>query len=85
MPAKIAIKPAGKEKKVQTAWPPPLDMSRRNVIIYVIGLVVIVTGYLVLSIGPWDSFWSRSLSPLVLLLGYLVIFPIAIFTRSKKK
>lgn len=50
-----------------------------------IGFVVLVLGYLALSVGPWDSFLSRTLAPIILLVGYLVIFPLAIFRSAKGK
>lgn len=61
---------------------PGIALDRRNVIILVVGLVVITIGYFLLSIPPWDNFLSRSVSPLILILGYLVIIPIAIFYGS---
>jgi hypothetical protein len=74
-----------KEKKVSPSWPPPLGIDRSHVILYVAGLVVCVIGYLLMSVGPWDNPISRSVAPLVLLLAYLVIFPMAILKKSDKK
>ena len=72
-------------KKVSPSWPPPLGIDRSHVIFYLVGLIVMVIGYLLLSVGPWDNPISRTIAPLVLLLAYLVIFPIAILKKSKKQ
>lgn len=74
-----------KEKKgAAPAWPPPLPISRLNVKLYLVGLAVLVLGYLLLSVGPWDNPLSRSFAPLVLLVAYVVIFPLAILWKGKK-
>ncbi len=73
-----------KEKKNQVTWPPPLPIGRRNIQFYLGGFIVIIIGYFLMSIGPWDSFWSRTLAPLVLIFGYMVVFPIAIMIKNKK-
>ncbi len=74
-----------KDKKVTPSWPPPLGIERTHILLYAAGLVVCIIGYLLLSVGPWDNPISRTVAPLVLLLAYLVIFPIAILKGSKKK
>ncbi len=74
-----------KEKKVTPAWPPPLDIDKRHVFLYALGFVVCIIGYLLLSVGPWDNPISRTIAPLVLLVAYVVIFPMAIMKKSNKK
>ena len=51
----------------------------------IIGLVVMVIGYMLLSVGPWDNPISRTIAPLVLLVAYLIIFPLAILWKGKGK
>ena len=60
-------------------WP----LNRENYLLFGLGILVLILGYFLLSIGPWDSFWSRTLAPIVLVVGYLVVIPIAIL-RGKK-
>ena len=60
-------------------WP----LNRENYILFGLGILVLIVGYFFLSIGPWDSFWSRTLAPIVLVVGYLIVIPIAIL-RGKK-
>lgn len=73
-----------KDKKSAAPWPPPIPIGKRNIQLYLLGLVVLVVGYIVLSIGPWDNPLSRSVAPLILLLAYLVIFPLAVMAKDKK-
>lgn len=63
---------------------PPTTLGWQNLALFLAGLVVLVIGYILLSVAPWDNPISRSLAPVVLLLGYLVIFPVAIFYRAKR-
>jgi len=74
-----------KEKKVSPSWPPPLGIDKSHVMIGIIGLVVMVIGYMLLSVGPWDNPISRTIAPLVLLVAYLIIFPLAILWKGKGK
>lgn len=74
-----------KEKKGSPTWPPPLGIDKSHVILYAIGLGVMVLGYMLLSVGPWDNPVSRSVAPLVLLLAYIVIFPLAILWKGRRK
>ena len=48
-----------------------------------LGVFVLIIGFILLSIGPWDSFWSRTLAPVVLVFGYLVVIPVAILYGKK--
>ena len=61
-----------------------LSFGKRNFYILSIGIVVLIIGFILMSIGPVDSFWSRTLSPIVLLIAYLGIIPYSIFYRAKQ-
>ena len=61
------------------------DISHRNILIYAAGLAVLVLGYILLSIGPWDNPLGRTAAPIVLLIGYLVIIPWAILAAGKRE
>ena len=60
-----------------------LPIGPRNLRWLGVAAIVIVIGYIFLSIGPWDSFWSLTLAPILLGLGYFVIIPYAIMTRGE--
>ena len=62
-----------------------LPFHSENYILFGIGLLLIVIGYIALSRGPWNSFWSLTLAPILLVLGYCVVIPIAILYRKRKK
>jgi len=62
---------------------PRIELNRYNLILFLVGLVVLIIGFILMSFGPWDNPLSRSVAPLVLLFGYLVVFPVAIFYRRK--
>ena len=50
-----------------------------------IAIAVIIVGYIFLSIGPHDSFWSLTLAPIFLGAGYFVLIPIAILVRNEPR
>lgn len=76
-----------KDKKKKRAVPLsraqvwPLD--KQNYRLFALGLVILVLGYIFLAQGPWDSFWSRTLAPIVLVIGYCVVIPLAILHGKK--
>ncbi len=61
-----------------------LPLGPRNRFWFGVAVGVIAVGYIFLSIGPWDSFWSLSLAPVLLGLGYFVLIPYAIMTRGER-
>ena len=63
---------------------PRIEISRINVILFIVGIIVLIVGFKLVAISPWDNPLSRSVAPVVLLIGYVVIFPLAIMLRSKK-
>lgn len=62
-----------------------LPFVKENYYLFGIGLITLLIGYLALSKGPWNSFWSLTLAPILLVLGYCVIIPVAILYRKKDK
>jgi len=57
----------------------------RNRLWLLIALGTIIIGYVFLSIGPWDSFWSRTLAAILLGAGYFVLIPYAILARNEPR
>jgi len=72
-----------KDQKIKKKIVFPL--TTENYQIFGIGILVIILGYISLSKGPADSFWSLTLAPILLVIGYCVIIPIAIMYRKRKK
>ena len=58
-------------------------LTTENYQIFGIGILVIILGYISLSQGPADSFWSLTLAPILLVIGYCVIIPISIFYKKR--
>lgn len=55
-----------------------------NYVLFVIGLVLIITGYIVMALGEVNSFQSLTLAPVMLFIGYLVVIPLALVIQQKK-
>jgi hypothetical protein len=60
-----------------------LPFTRKNWAIFAVGLATIVVGYLLLSIPPADGFFSLTLAPILLILGYCVLIPVAILKKDR--
>ncbi len=61
--------------------------GKYNYFILLTGLILLVLGYILMAQNPWDNPISLSISPIVLLIAYIVIFPLSIIIkkgRSKK-
>ena len=59
-----------------------LPFKRKNWLIFAAGITVIGLGYFLLSIPPADGFWSLTMAPVLLVVGYCVILPVAILRKS---
>jgi hypothetical protein len=55
-------------------WP----YKTKNYVLFGAGVFVIIVGYLTMYLGEVDSFQSLVISPLLLLIGYLVLIPYAL-------
>lgn len=66
-------------------WLSELPFARINYILFIVGLFVIILGYVLMGTGELNSVQSLSVSPIVLLIGYLVIIPVTILYRKKDK
>ena len=59
--------------------------SKKNYVLGGIGLATIIFGYVIMASGTVNSFQSLTLAPIMLFIGYLIIIPIALIYRDKKK
>ena len=65
-----------------------MPFGKKNLRILMIGLILIVLGYVAMSQPPFDSFLSMTVAPVVLLFAFLVVIPYSIFYghfNGKKK
>ncbi len=60
------------------------SFGKINYLIFGIGVLVIIIGYLVMISGETTSFQSVKLAPIILVIGYCVIIPISILYKPKK-
>lgn len=60
-----------------------LPFTRKNWSLAIIGLAVIVLGYVFLRIPPAEGFLSLTLAPVLLVVGYCVLIPMAILVRDQ--
>jgi hypothetical protein len=60
-----------------------LPFTKTNYQIFAVGLVLLVLGYVALSQEPWDGTMPLVVAPILLVLGYCVVIPLAILFRKK--
>ena len=57
--------------------------EKTNYTLFVIGVILIITGYFVMANGTVNSFQSLTLAPRLLFFGYIILIPAALIYRSK--
>ena len=60
-------------------WP----FNKTNYAIFGVGIIVIIIGYLIISLNEVNSVASTKIGPLMLFVGYCVIIPISIIYSKK--
>ncbi|MBU1096270.1 MAG: DUF3098 domain-containing protein [Bacteroidetes bacterium] len=81
----MAIKKKNKTVKKVIESPFKDYWDKNNYILLGGGIFVTILGFYLMAQSPWDNPISLSISPIVLLIAYLIIFPVAIFYRKKHK
>lgn len=82
MATKIRKKTIKQIKKTSVS-PFNIYWEKKNYYLLVLGLIVTIVGFYFMTIGPWDSFSSLVISPILLFIAYVIIFPLSIFLRKK--
>ncbi len=59
--------------------------KKENYWILLIGLALVVIGFFLMAQSPYDNPVSLSISPIILLIAYIVVFPLAILYKGKKQ
>lgn len=59
-----------------------LPLGPRGLKLLAAGLGAILVGYLLLRVPPVDGFVSLTLAPLLLVVGYCVLIPVALLARE---
>ena len=84
MAKKVTRKQIKQTKKAKVS-PFNIYWKKQNYQLFILGIAVIVIGFYFMTIGPWDSFYSLVISPILLFIGYVIIFPLSIFLRKKSE
>jgi FtsH-binding integral membrane protein len=74
-----------KQTKKTSISPFNIYWEKKNYYILALGLLLTVIGFYFMTIGPWNSFSSLVISPIILFIAYIVIFPLSIFLRKKSE
>jgi hypothetical protein len=61
----------------------PLGFSRINYLLFGLAFIALVIGYMLLRVGPAEGPTSLTAAPIVLVLGYCILIPLAIIWRRK--
>ena len=81
--AKAARKKQTHSTKKTFTSPFNIYWEKNNYYLLFAGIGIIILGFYLMSIGPWDSTVSLVVSPIVLVIGYLFVLPASIFYRKK--
>ena len=69
-----------KENQLFRSW----DFDKKNYMLFGIGILIIIMGYILMMTGETDSYRSVKLAPMILLIGYIVVIPLAILCKFEK-
>lgn len=69
-------------KPTQKAFDPLY--SRRNYLLLLVSILIVVLGYICLAIKPVDGTLTMVVAPILLVAGYCVLLPISLFLRPSK-
>ena len=65
-------------KKLFSKW----SYSKNNYILFSLGLAILIISYIIMASGSVNSFQSLVISPILLILGYLIIIPVALLYKE---
>src|SRR5436853_2331207 len=80
--------PAQRQRSVRTVSgvkPFNMPFESKNIIFILIGIGVVTLGYIIMGISETMGFLALDLSPIVLLIGYLIVIPMGIMYGAHRK
>jgi membrane protein YdbS with pleckstrin-like domain len=83
MAKQVIKKNIRKQKKIVSPF--NIYWKKKNFILLFMGLLVIIIGFVFMSMGTWDSFSALVISPIILVTGYLIILPASILWHGKEE
>jgi ATP/ADP translocase len=81
--AKKIQRKTSKQTKKNSVSPFNIYWNKKNYVFLIAGFVVMILGYWIMSTGNWDSTGALVISPIVLTITYVIIFPLSIFSKQK--
>jgi FtsH-binding integral membrane protein len=84
MATKIKKKTIKQTKKISIS-PFNIYWDKKNYYLLILGLLITIAGFYFMTIGPWNSTASLVISPILLFIAYVIIFPLSIFLRKKSE
>lgn len=81
-----------KKVKVQSTTNKKADFSlhfkdfwaRGNYFLLLLAILILTLGYYLMTFSPWSNNISLNISPIVLLIGYVIVIPLSIFLKFNK-
>ena len=58
------------------------SFTKKNYVLFILGIIFIISGYIIMALGETYSFQSLSLAPVILTIGYLVLIPFALLYKE---
>lgn len=77
---KTEIQKKGKKVNKQIIFP----LEKQNYIILTIGVVIILLGYIALSVNGVEGFMPLYAAPILLVIGYCIVIPIGIVLKKSE-
>ena len=62
-----------------------MPFEQKNIVFILIGIGVVTLGYVIMGMSETMGFMALDVSPIVLLLGYLVVIPLGIMYGARRK
>jgi hypothetical protein len=78
-------KRAIKQTKKTSVSPFNIYWEKKNYYLLFLGVLVTIIGFYFMSVGTWNSFSSLIISPILLFIAYIIIFPLSMFLRKKSE
>ena len=60
------------------------NFTQANYLIFLAGIVIIILANIIMALGTTNSFQALTLAPIMLIIGYLIIIPLAIVYKTRK-
>ena len=79
--SKLFYKGNDNSRAIFDSW----SFTKKNYVLFILGIIFIISGYIIMALGETYSFQSLSLAPVILTIGYLVLIPGALLYKEQKK